>query len=122
MLLLNGFDGTNRLSVNVYLEDSDRDASGFLVGYDEETSQLILELNERNDKIEEGQFVFSSGMGGLFPKGLEIGTITEVTQDKYQLTQLAYVEPSAELDEIHHVIVIDRLMTTTDEAEEGDEE
>lgn len=122
VLLLNGFDRTNRISVNVDLEDEETDASGFIVGYDEEKNQLIMELNERNDKIKEGQFVFSSGMGGLFPKGLEIGTITEVTPDKYQLTQLAYVEPSADLNEIHHVIVIDRLMTTMDEAEEGDEE
>lgn len=122
VLLLNGFDRTNRISVNVDIEENDVDASGFIVGYEEKNGQLILELNERNDKIKEGDVVFSSGMGGLFPKGLEIGKITEVRPDKYQLTQLAYVEPSANLDEIHHVIVIDRMMTTIDEAEEGEED
>ncbi len=121
VLLLNGFDRSNRISVNVDVEDTDTDISGFIVGYDEETDHLLLELNESNQELEEGQYVFSSGLGGVFPKGLEIGEIMEVEADRYELTSIAHVKPSADLEELNHVIVIDRNMTTLDEQEEEEE-
>ncbi|MFC4388353.1 rod shape-determining protein MreC [Gracilibacillus marinus] len=110
VLLLNGFDRYNRISVNVDVKEESEDLSGFIVGYDEEKDLLLLELNENNDKLQEGQFVFSSGLGGVFPKGLQIGEVQQVTEDRYALTKVAYVKPTANLDVIHHVIVIDRNM------------
>lgn len=122
VLLLNGFDRSNRISVNVFNKEADEDLSGFIVGYDEENEQLLLELNEYREDLSEGQMVFSSGLGGLFPKGLEIGEITEIRADDYQLTSIASVEPSADLKKFQHVIVIDRAVTTMDETAEGDDD
>ncbi|SHN08656.1 rod shape-determining protein MreC [Gracilibacillus kekensis] len=121
VLLLNGFDRTNRISVNVDVEDAKTDISGFIVGYDEESEHLLLELNEKNQELSKGQYVFSSGLGGVFPKGLEIGEIVEVQADRYELTSIAHVKPSADLEQLNHVIVIDRNMPTVDEqVEEGE--
>ncbi|UOQ47298.1 rod shape-determining protein MreC [Gracilibacillus caseinilyticus] len=121
VLLLNGFDRSNRISVNVYQEESETDMSGFIVGYDDESELLMMELNENYQDLKEGQYVFSSGLGGVFPRGLEIGEIVEIRADRYELTSVAYVKPSADLEQLNHVIVIDRSMTTTDEqAEEED--
>ncbi|MFC4403971.1 rod shape-determining protein MreC [Gracilibacillus xinjiangensis] len=117
VLLLNGFDRSNRISVNVDQEDTATDMSGFIVGYDEQTDLLLLELNENNDNLQAGQYVFSSGLGGVFPKGLEIGEVTEVTEGRYSLTKVAYVKPAADLESVHHVMVIDRGMITTEEAD-----
>ncbi|GAB2560619.1 rod shape-determining protein MreC [Gracilibacillus alcaliphilus] len=121
VLLLNGFDRSNRISVNVDLSDSDNDISGFIVGYDEERELLVLEMNESNSDVEEGQVVFSSGLGGMFPKGLEIGEIKEVQADRYELTTMAYVKPSADLNDLNHVIVIDRAVIPVDAEQEGEE-
>ncbi|WP_066194431.1 MULTISPECIES: rod shape-determining protein MreC [Gracilibacillus] len=118
VLLLNGFDRSNRISVNVNQAEADNDMSGFIVGYDEERELLVLEMNESNQEVEEGQNVFSSGLGGIFPKGLEIGEIKEVQADRYELTTMAYVEPAADLADLSHVIVIDRAMDTVDEQAE----
>ncbi|MGN8645656.1 rod shape-determining protein MreC [Gracilibacillus sp. HCP3S3_G5_1] len=120
VLLLNGFDRTNRISVNVYDQDSETDNSGFIVGYDEETELLLLEMNENNRDLEEGQYVFSSGLGGIFPKGLEIGEVVDVEADRYELTSIAHVRPSADLDTLNHVIVIDRSMATVEQNEEDE--
>ncbi len=122
VLLLNGFDRTNRISVNVYEEDKETDSSGFIVGYDEESELLLLEMNDNDKDLEEGQYVFSSGLGGIFPKGLEIGEVVDVEADRYELTSIAHVKPSADLEELNHVIVIDRSMTTVDEIEEVEEQ
>lgn len=122
VLLLNGFDRSNRISVNVNITDEDEDASGFILGFDEEREALLLEFTEYDGDIPEGEFVFSSGLGGVFPKGLEIGEILEVTTDQYGLTQVAYIKPSADLYHLNHVIVLDRTMTTNDEVVEEEEE
>ncbi|ENH97952.1 rod shape-determining protein MreC [Gracilibacillus halophilus YIM-C55.5] len=122
VLLLNGFDNSNRISVNVDQGDSNQDMSGFILGYNEERELLELELNENDQQVEAGHMVFSSGLGGMFPKGLEIGEIQEVSEDQYDLAQVALVEPSADLEDVQHVMVIDRaadtVNTTTEEEEE----
>ncbi|GAA4064608.1 rod shape-determining protein MreC [Amphibacillus indicireducens] len=121
VLLLNGFDRSNRIAVNVDLSDSDQDARGFILGYSEERNQLLLEFTEYYDEIPEGEFVFSSGLGGVFPDGLEIGQIDEVSTDQYGLTQIAYVQPSANLDDLRHVIVVDRDIETVFDDDGEDE-
>ncbi|WP_017472721.1 rod shape-determining protein MreC [Amphibacillus jilinensis] len=122
ILLLNGFDRSNRIAVNVNLTDEDEDARGFILDYNEERDQLVLEFTEYYDEIPEGEHVFSSGLGGIFPKGLEIGTIEEVTTDQYGLTQIAYVSPSANLSDLNHVIVVDRGLPSNNDDDETEEE
>ncbi|CQR48007.1 Cell shape-determining protein MreC precursor [Paraliobacillus sp. PM-2] len=122
VLLLNGFDRSNRISVKVNLPNQEEDASGFILGYDKEREALLLEFTDYDREIKEGTFVFSSGLGGVFPKGLEIGEIKEVTMDQYGLSQVAYVETSADLSNVHHVIVVDRMMDTSTQGVTGEEE
>lgn len=121
VLLLNGFDRSNRISVRVNLPDQEEDASGFILGYDEERESLLLEFTGYDHEIKEDSYVFSSGLGGVFPKGLEIGKITEVTMDQYGLSKVAYVETSADLSDIYHVIVIDRQMNGAIDETEGED-
>jgi rod shape-determining protein MreC len=122
VLLLNGFDRSNRISVNVNLPETESDAKGFILGYDDTREQLLLEFTDSYEDIPLDTTVFSSGLGGVFPKGLEIGSIEEVTTDQYGLTQIAYVKPSADFEELNHVIVVDRLLTSIDEIEESGDE
>lgn len=56
-------------------------------------------------KVEKGQMVVTSGYGGVFPEGLPIGKVVEVTPAEYGLTQTAYIEPNADLYDIQHVMV-----------------
>ncbi|WP_067837403.1 rod shape-determining protein MreC [Amphibacillus sediminis] len=124
VLLLNGFDRSNRIAVTVMLTEDGGEAQGFIMGFNEEREQLILEFTEYYDEIPEGESVFSSGLGGIFPRGLEIGTIEEVTTDQYGLTQIAYVQPSADMENLNHVIVVDRTMVTDhtpDDTEDDDD-
>lgn len=56
--------------------------------------------------IEPGDVVLTSGMGGVFPKGLVIGTVVEVTSGKTSYEQYARVKPSADLAHLEYVLVI----------------
>ena len=45
-----------------------------------------------------------------------------MSTDQYGLTQIAYVQPSANLNDLRHVIVVDRDIETIFDNEEGEAE
>lgn len=106
--LLTGFDQFNRISAMISREEG-KNVFGMIEGFDEETDSLMFRIIEESDKdIKEDELIVSSGMGGVFPAGVTIGTVKEVVSDQYGLTQIALVEPAADMYDINHVIVLDR--------------
>ena len=53
-----------------------------------------------------GGIVTTSGIGGIYPKGLIIGTVTQVLESEYDLTSYAIVEPGTDLQSLEDVFVI----------------
>lgn len=121
--LLSGFDQFNRISAMIS-KDDDKNVFGLVEEYNKEDHSLYFRIIEESEKnVEQGDLVLSSGMGGVFPSGLPIGTVKEVVPDQYGLTNTALIEPAADLYEINHVIVVDRsIANMADEDEEELEE
>ena len=120
--LITGFDQLNRISATVSRKD-DQNIFGLIEGYDKEKEALVFTILEQSDRnLKEDELVVSSSMGGLYPSGLPIGTIIEVLPDDYGLTKTAYVEPAADMYEINHVIVVDRLLDKPEDNTEVEEE
>jgi rod shape-determining protein MreC len=120
--LLTGFDEFNRISATISREKG-KNIFGLIEEFDEESKSLSFKIIEESDKdLEEGELVVSSGMGGVFPKGLAIGKVKEVVPDQYGLTRTALIEPAADMYEINHVIVVDRDLGTDEEPEEDQED
>lgn len=92
---------------------------GLIEGYDAERRELMLKRIDAQVELEVGQQVVSSGLGGIFPKGLVIGEITEITIDEFGLTQLAYVKPAADFTLLNHVMIADREAPEVDGADNG---
>ncbi|GAA0456846.1 rod shape-determining protein MreC [Alkalibacillus silvisoli] len=115
--LLSGFGTDHQVSAII---DGDDSVFGLVEGYDSETEQLVFRDLTGDDEIEEGQAVVTSGLGGVFPRGILIGEISSVELDSYGLTMVAYVEPAANLHDISQVMVVDRDLHSTviDEEEE----
>lgn len=121
--LLTGFDQFNRISAMISREDDDQDIFGLIEAYDEETESLHFKIIEESKQdVKKGDKVMSSGMGGIFPAGLQIGVVDEIVPDKYGLTKTALVKPSANMYKINNVVVIDRQLDGSDEQEEKDED
>lgn len=119
--LLTGFDQFNRISAMISKENG-KNIFGLVEEYDVESHSLLFKMiDEYDEEVEEGDLVVSSGLGGLFPAGLFIGTVKEVHPDEYGLTQTAKLEPAADMYEINHVIVVDPKIRLND-AEEQDGE
>ena len=65
-----------------------------------------LEFLNRDDVLRAGDRLVTSGLGGVFPKGLPVGYLDEVRQAKTGLAQAARVMPSADLSRLDHVFVV----------------
>lgn len=61
---------------------------------------------DRTTGITPGGLILTSGIGGLYPKGLIIGTVTEICESKFELSSYAVIEPGADVREIEDVFVI----------------
>ena len=61
---------------------------------------------ERTTLIAPGGIIITSGIGGIYPKGLIIGTVTQVVESEYDLTSYAIVEPGVDLRGLEDVFVI----------------
>ena len=63
-------------------------------------------LNAKDVDI--GDFVYTSGLGGIFPSGILIGSVSEITTDSYDLAKIIKVKPSADFSNINYVSVLKR--------------
>ncbi|MEH7504252.1 rod shape-determining protein MreC [Neobacillus drentensis] len=115
--LLSAMDPKNRISAVV---QGKSDVYGFVQGFDDKKKLLLIKSIPSGSKIEKGQTVITSGLGGVFPKGLMIGKVVEVKPDQYGLNQTALVKPGANFYDIENVIVIKRLMTQPVKSEISD--
>lgn len=66
----------------------------------------IMESLDRTTSIAPGGLVITSGIGGLYPKGLIIGSVKEIGESKFELSSYAVVEPGVALDELENIFVI----------------
>ena len=56
--------------------------------------------------ISEGDLVETSGMGGIYPKGITIGKIKDVEETQNILDRYAWVEPAVNFNKVETVLVI----------------
>ncbi|MGG0656761.1 rod shape-determining protein MreC [Rummeliibacillus pycnus] len=110
--LLSTSNTNYRVSAAVATKDSE--AFGLIEGYDSKRGELILKRIDSSLPVKKGDKVTTSGLGGIFPKGVLIGEITKVSTDDYGLTKLAYVKPAADFSMLDHVVIAKRQSQTVD--------
>ncbi len=67
---------------------------------------LVLENVPISADIEEGDIMETSGLGGRFPPGYPVGTVTSVVVEPTSAYAQVLLRPSARLDRSDHVLVI----------------
>ncbi len=68
--------------------------------------QTLLTMLSRDTVTATGNFVVTSGMGGVFPKGIIIGTVESTALDANGLSVNAVVKPAVDIRDIKNVVVI----------------
>lgn len=75
---------------------------------------LVFEFIGRDADVAKGDLLITSGLGGVFPKGLRVGVITEVEAEGAQLLREATVEPAVDFGRLEQVFVMLRRGPTMD--------
>ena len=70
------------------------------------TGELSLEAIPQDAKIEAGDLVLTSGLGGNYPPDIVIGQLTNIRQRPVELFQTASVQPIVDFTELEIVLVI----------------
>jgi len=76
---------------------------GILQGENRELCRLNYLL--QSSQVRAGDVVVTSGMDGVFPKGMPVGTVVAVRKQSNSLSQVVMVQPFADLKQMEEVLV-----------------
>lgn len=79
---------------------------GVLEGVGDGSGNLKMSYLAKNAPIRLNQTVISSGLGGIFPKGLPIGKLTKIAKESNGLEMYALVRPFADFNRLEEVFVV----------------
>ncbi len=68
--------------------------------------KCALKYITRNEPVEVGDKLITAGVGGIYPKGLKVGMITDITKENFGMTLSIEVVPSVDFDKLEEVLVL----------------
>ncbi|MBL4935221.1 rod shape-determining protein MreC [Clostridium sp. YIM B02515] len=88
--------------------ESTNETSGILKGYKDADSKLLAKLYNlpEDSAIKKGDVILTSGYGNLYPKGIRIGQVVDVEEDKGKIMKNAVIEPYVDFNKLEEVLVI----------------
>lgn len=97
----------SNIKVAVDVKTSEDTYHGIIDSYSDNGLIQVSNINKISD-IKLKDKVYTNGLGGIFPSGIYIGEIVEITTDSLGLSKVVYVKPRANYDKIRYVSVINR--------------
>lgn len=94
----------NRFAIQVNGTDG-KSVNGIVTGYNKQKNLIIMGQITSKNKINTGEIVTTSGLGGVTPKGLYVGKVVKVTKDDYGLASELLIKPAADMSNINDVAV-----------------
>jgi rod shape-determining protein MreC len=70
------------------------------------TGELRLKYDSRSREIARGELLVTSGLAGVFPRGLPVGSIAAVVREQGAVYQEATVRPAANLNHLEEVLIL----------------
>ena len=104
--LLTTSDTNNKISIAVSTQN--KKLYGLIKDYNYNNNYLEVEGISNTESVSIGDLVYTSGLGGVFPSGILIGKVSEITTDEYDLAKIINVSPIADFDDINYVAILKR--------------
>lgn len=86
-------------------------AHGIVEGFNNEKS--IMKYVSRAEPIILGDIVMTSGLGNIYPKGINIGSVSKIERESYGITQKVEITPAVDFGRLEEVAIL---------SSEGDEQ
>lgn len=112
--LLSNSDNT-LVRVAAMIQGEKESIYGTLTGFDHEKNILIMSQIQATQEIKVGDKVVTSGLGGISPSSLYIGTVEEVAMDRFGLYKEVRIKPAADTNDVRYVTVVKRASESRNE-------
>lgn len=99
-------DTNNKISITI--SNGENKVNGLVNKYNYQTGYLEVEGVSNTELVSVGDYVYTSGLGQIFPSGILLGTVAEITTDEYDLAKIIDVLPIANFDDINYVAILKR--------------
>lgn len=96
----------NKISITI--SNGENKINGLIKNYNYKTKYLEVEGVSNTETVRIGDYVYTSGLGEIFPSGILIGTVSDISTDEYDLAKIIDVTPIADFDDINFVAILKR--------------
>lgn len=105
--LITTSDTNNKISVSV--SHGGKYIYGLINRYNYSKNVLEVEGISNTEDVLVGDYVYTSGLGGIYPSGILIGIVDSISTDSYDLSKIINVKTVANFDDINFVAVLKRV-------------
>ncbi|MNN13816.1 Cell shape-determining protein MreC precursor [compost metagenome] len=96
----------NSNGIAVTVLGKENDVFGVIESYDSTSGKFLMSRIDDSTPIAKDDTIISSGVGGVFPRGIVVGKVTDIQVGEYGLTYTAYVEPAATFTDWKELFVV----------------
>ena len=104
--LITTSDTNNKISVSI--SHGGKYIYGLVNRYNYSKNVLEVEGISNTEDVLVGDYVYTSGLGGIYPSGILIGVVDSISTDSYDLAKIINVKTVANFDDINYVAVLKR--------------
>lgn len=97
----------NSKAIAVTVKGSESKSFGMIESFDPKTGYLVMNKVDQQDPMKVGDMVVTSGLGQVFPGGIEVGTIVSIGPGEFGITHTVMVQPKAAFRHIREVFVVE---------------
>ncbi len=87
---------------------STEESNGIVKGYKGNEDKFLTEITglSLDSKIKEGDTILTSGLGKVYPKGIKIGEVLEIYEDRAKVVKSAIVKPAVDFNKVEQLVII----------------
>lgn len=94
------------MKVSVSIHSSGEEFHGVLDGYDSSSNTFLVTSIENVENLELGSRVITNGLGNVFPSGIEVGTVSEVTTDALGISLVVKVKTNVNFRHLGYLFIL----------------
>ena len=95
--------------VSVSIATDSGDSYAILSGYDKKNGTVKVTGVSNDLDVKKNDVVTTSGLGGLFPRGIYVGVVDKIKTDKYGISKTLYIKTKEDFNTIHYVTVLGEI-------------
>lgn len=94
--------------VNAAVYETRSNEVGYVTGFEEGIDKSICKMPglSKDSNVAAGGIVLTTGIGGVFPKDLIVGTVTEIAKSKSDISYYAQIESAVDFSVLTDVFII----------------